>query len=199
MKELPTPEIIITEKEPIPQMNITTRSVILTKDNYILLLEKSSDSKNPGALEHPGGNIDKNILTAHDKNQLLIDEAKREITEETSVFIDEHCRIIPVNKPQQDINSSTNYFEYSYQYNHKIKNTGVYCYLVNLPFDHKELTRQIAINKTKNTLGISEDKHQSFKLLTLDEYNALLNQNDKNDKNFLANNSKININHVLTI
>lgn len=190
MKENLSSKFFSPEQESKPKFNITTRTVVLTQDNYILLLEKSADSKNPGALEHPGGNIDDiNILSHQNKNYLLTQEAKREIIEETSIPLNTQHNFQPIINPKN--NSHDNYFEYTYSYKGQHRKTGVYCYVTRLPINHNELIQQIKINTQISNIGEAEDKHQSFELFSIEDYHKLFTNHDHNNKNFLANNSKI--------
>lgn len=60
---------------------ITVRIIVMS-ETQVLLLKKSSDSKNPDKLEFPGGKVDFN--SNNQENDLIL-SAKRELLEETGI------------------------------------------------------------------------------------------------------------------
>ena len=188
------------EKEKLPDFNIVTRSILISNDGYILLLVKGG-VKNPGALEFPGGKIDKNILAleANKKHKELISETKREINEETHFEISD-IKLLPITAHKNIAckyrigDNENNYYEYEYTLNNKIIRTGVYLYATVLDKNKEEIINSIKVDQTKNAQGTSEDKHLGFKFLSIDEYNNLFAKTTRQEsqQNFIANNSKIN-------
>lgn len=143
-------------KEQLPVVE-TVRAVLLYREKF-LLLQKTADSKNPGALEFPGGKID----VIKEKNSTVeeqINAVTKEVQEETGHTIK--------NLPMEKIESFESYFEAPGKDGAILKFKRItHLYLIRLP-DSEEIN--LKINETKNEKGESEDNHEDYKWVSPDE------------------------------
>lgn len=138
----------IETKENIP-IQETVRAALFYKGNF-LLMEKAGDSKNPGAVEFPGGKIDE-----IEGGQASVDEQiaalRQEVVEEAGIDI---AGLVP-----EKVDEFENYFEVETGSGIKSFKRKVHLYLVRLPDD---IDISVTYGKTLDNEGQSEDKHAGF-------------------------------------
>ncbi len=143
-------------KEKLPIVE-TVRAALLYRGKF-LLLEKSADSKNPGALEFPGGKID-DIKGKDSTLEEQVLSVTKEVEEETGISVS--------NLPAEKIESFESYFE-SVSKDGDIKKFKriTHLFLIKL-IDDNEI--ELKVNQTKNEKGESEDNHKGFKWVLPEE------------------------------
>lgn len=149
-------------KERVPVVE-TVRVALFHRDKF-LILQKTTDSKNPDALEFPGGKIDE-IANNSSNEEEQKDAAYKELLEETGVDA-ENIKGAKIEK----VESFEVYFETIDKENPQTTKRYkrlVHLYLIQIP-NEEELT--VKTNETKNEEGASEDKHkEEFAWLTPEE------------------------------
>jgi 8-oxo-dGTP pyrophosphatase MutT (NUDIX family) len=146
----------IENKEQLPVIE-TVRAVLFYREKF-LLLQKTADSKNPGALEFPGGKIDE-IKEKDSTTEEQMNAITKEVQEETGLTIE--------NLPMEKIESFESYFEVRGKDGAILKFKRItHLYLIRLP-DSEEVN--LKINETKNEKGESEDNHEDYKWVSPDE------------------------------
>ncbi len=169
-------------KESIPI--IETSRVALYYRGKFLLLEKSKGSKNPGALEFPGGKIDE-IKNQNSTIEEQMESAIREVEEETKIDIKD----IPLEK----IESYETYFEAKRKDGTtKRSKRIIHLFLAKLN-DEKEY--DLKVDQMKDENGKSEDNHQGYRWVTPEELvdsAVTLEKNEVTEKQFhpLSRNSR---------
>ncbi len=136
---------------------VETVRVALYHKGEFLLLQKTANSKNPGALEFPGGKVEP-IKGDKSTEEEQIDAAMKEVEEETGLDIQN----LKKEKIKKDKDKDfVVYFQVPDKDNPKIINKYkriVYLFLVRLPDNtNRDL---ITVNRTKNEQGGSEDNHE---------------------------------------
>ncbi len=149
-------EYRLETKESFPTIE-TVRAALFYRGNF-LTLQKSADSKNPDAIEFPGGKIDEikgSSPTLEEQKRALI----LEVQQETGIEID--------NLPIEKIDNFEYYFETIDKAGIKKKNKrNVHLFLVRIPDSNNVVLK---INETLNSEGQSEDKHKDFNWVTPSE------------------------------
>ncbi len=133
-------------------LNYTVRTIVIF-GKMLLLLKKSSESKNPNSFEFPGGKVDSNALYMND--QVLRKEASRELFEETGIVY------------QTDQFTKVDYtYEYGFKYNEEKYERKVHFFCA-------ELTAQV--NPVVNTYSeTGSDNHSGYKWTSLELYENFL-------------------------
>ena len=138
------------ENKELPPVIETVRVALLYHGKF-LTLQKSADSKNPEAIELPGGKIDEikgNTSTLEEQKQAAI----QEVQQETGIEINK----LPIEK----IDNFEIYFEATDKNGIKKKyKRMIHLFLVRIP-DSQELIPKI--NQTLNEIGEPEDKHKTY-------------------------------------
>lgn len=138
---------------------VETVRVALYHKGSFLILEKSPDSKNPGAKEFPGGKIDA-IVGAESTAEEQIEAVRNEVKEETGLDI--------TSLSPRKIDEYANYFETKDTNGNAVPNRRIiHQYLVELPDDFP--LEPLAIDQTLDASGSSEDKHEGFQWLSPDD------------------------------
>jgi 8-oxo-dGTP pyrophosphatase MutT (NUDIX family) len=137
---------------------VETVRVLVICRKRVLLLQKSTKSKNPNKLEFPGGKIDTDDL---------YEAAVRELFEETRISIQKSAlKKIDFQKI------------YSFKYNGSLISRKVnYLYVVLDEYPNVE------INLTVDSTGQSEDKHQCYYWIDLQKLGSLPNIADNSNIN----------------
>ena len=137
-------------QEDVPVVE-TVRAALFHRGKF-LILQKDKTARNAGALEFPGGKVDKisgTTSTAEEQKQATMEE----VQEETGISIK--------NFPIEEIDKFSLYFEATEKDGAKKKYRRlVHLFLIRLP-DEQEFT--LKINETKNAQGESEDKHADYR------------------------------------
>ena len=119
-----------------------------------MVLQKDADSKNPDALEFPGGKIDdikSTASTPEERQRTAVEEVRQETGIDVSRF------------PIETVENFTTFFEVIDKTGIKKKYKRlVHLFLIRLP-DTEEFVP--LINQTETPLGQSEDKHKNYKWL----------------------------------
>lgn len=138
----------IENKESVPTVE-TVRAAVFYRGKF-LVLQKDKNSKNPGALEFPGGKID-----VIEGDESTLDEQKEsvlsEVKQETKIDIDQ--------MPIEEIDNYGTYFEVLINGLITKHKRIVHLFLVRIP-DEQEIYPKV--NETKNEAGESEDKHKGY-------------------------------------
>lgn len=127
----------------------TVRTIVVSQDNYVLLLVKSHMSRNPGKYEFPGGSTEGKFTS--DPLEFYKRNAIRELWEETGLKAEE--------KDLKFIES----FVYTPDHKDLINNRQVYIFLLRLTKDHTMLNIVLAEN----------ENHEYFVWIKLTELNNL--------------------------
>ncbi|MEK7088702.1 MAG: NUDIX hydrolase, partial [Patescibacteria group bacterium] len=137
----------VENKEELPIVE-TVRAALFYRGKF-LLLQKAVNSKNPGALEFPGGKIDE----IKEKDSTVEEQLKatiKEVQEETGLDVE--------NLPIEKIESFESYFETTGKDGVLLKFKRItHLFLIRLP-DTEEIN--LRINETKNEKEESEDNHK---------------------------------------
>ncbi len=139
------------QKESIPQVE-TVRVAIFYRGKF-LVLQKSKKSKNPNAIEFPGGKID-NIKNVYSTEEEQMETAIKEVAEETNIDISK-LKIERI----EDFNV---YFETADQEDKGLRRK-VHLFLARIPDDEN---LDIKINTTLTENGQAEDNHANYSWLT---------------------------------
>ena len=146
----------IEKKESLP-IRETVRAALFYRGEF-LILQKNAASKNPGALEFPGGKIDEikgETSTLEEQEQAVREEVKQE----TGINI--------ADLSMEKVEDFGTYFETINKDGVKNKNKRrIHLFLIRIP-DSYELS--IKVNETKNEKGESEDKHENYIWVSPDE------------------------------
>jgi 8-oxo-dGTP pyrophosphatase MutT (NUDIX family) len=135
----------------------TVRAALFYRGKF-LLLQKTADSKNPGALEFPGGKIDE-IKEKDSSVEEQIKTTIKEVQEETGLNVEK----LPIEK----IESFGSYFETTGKDGTTLKFKRItHLFLIRLPDTEKI---NLKINETKNEKGESEDNHKDYSWVSPDE------------------------------
>ncbi len=142
---------------------VETVRVALFHRGKFLILQKTTDSKNPDALEFPGGKIDE-IANNTSNEEEQVHTAYKELQEETGV----DAKNIKGAKIEKVESFEVN-FEVPDKSNPSINKRYkriVHLYLIRIP-DEEEIKTEI--NKITNTEGLSEDNHKDSKWFSPEE------------------------------
>ena len=146
----------VENKEELPIVE-TVRAALFYRGKF-LLLQKAVNSKNPGALEFPGGKIDE----IKEKDSTVEEQLKatiKEVQEETGLDVE--------NLPIEKIESFESYFETTGKDGVLLKFKRItHLFLIRLP-DTEEIN--LRINETKNEKEESEDNHKDSRWVSPDE------------------------------
>lgn len=137
---------------------VETVRVALFHRGKFLILEKDASSRNPGALEFPGGGIDNikgKTSTEQEQKQTVIEE----VQQETGINVEE----LPIEK----VESFGIYYEALEKNGVKKKYRRlIHLFLVRLPDIEDIITK---VNKTIDAEGELEDKHENYKWVLPEE------------------------------
>lgn len=154
------------EREP----EIENVRVALFHKGKFLVLEKSANSKNPNALEFPGGKVD-HMEGETSTMEEQKDAAMREIQEETHIDVSRF--------PMEHVEDYSVYFETQKQDgSRKPHRRRVHLFFIRIP-DEEEIG--VTIDTLKNVEGMSEDKHSGYYWLTPEELAAKATQLEGNE------------------
>lgn len=146
----------VENKEKLPIVE-TVRAALFYRGKF-LLLQKTTDSKNPGALEFPGGKIDE-IKEKDSTVEEQLNATIKEVQEETGLKVE--------NLPIEKIESFESYFETTGKDGALLKFKRItHLFLIRLS-DTEEIS--LKINETKNEKGESEDNHKDCRWVSPDE------------------------------
>lgn len=139
------------EKEPMVE---TVRAAILYREKF-LLLQKNEQSKNPLAVEFPGGKIfdTKEDQHKHANEAERLNALLKEIKEETNLEITPEKHRIEFVEEFETFHKDEN--------GQPVKRR-VYLYLIRIPDTE---TLNIQIGETKDRFGVSEDNHKKYEML----------------------------------
>ncbi len=138
-------------------LTVETIRVALLYRGKFLVLQKDVNSKNPSAIEFPGGKIKQ----TNNKPSLLKDQKNAVITE-----VEEETKIDVKNLKIEKVEEYEIFFEViKYNVKKQYKRL-VHLFLINIP-NREKIT--VKVNQTKNEKGESEDKHTDFKWISPDE------------------------------
>lgn len=161
----------------------TVRCAIFRKNKKgnleVLVLQKAPDSKNPHALEFPGGKLfDSTFMQwiyklCPFKGYFQKKQVQREVFEETGLMLP--LKKIHYLESKTYKNSAT-----------KVK-TMVYEYFTML----ETQSLKLEINKTLDHNGNSEDKHSGFFWINLNKFRVFCSQRPGRRKPFICKNSRV--------
>jgi|GEM_PF-4379841 len=156
------------ESEPIIE---TVRAALFYQGKF-LLLQKAADSKNPEALEFPGGKID-NIQNKNSTEEEQIQAVIEEVRQETGIDLS-HLTLEKVDEVKV-------YFEAKDEIGEKKSHRRrVHLFLVQIP-ENQQLN--LVVNQTINADGATEDKHKTYEWVTPEELIGKVTILEKNSVN----------------